>query len=265
MPSRELSRSAGSVRLPSFAMHWGCFAKRHFLILYFLVIAQWLTFSKNDNGRRQNPNTNTWQSFWDLHLGGVPYTSSISIKLCINQGHCCRRFTGSPESSLANRFSNQDGMPYPKSPQRTPPSPDSQGRTVWNVGVPFFLSWRWVSVSSSVFINWGLLVSSHLKPDRRWMKRRFPSSFQCRKELFSDRRTARIIPHPHKIRLVHPPGNLWGVCLWFWHHLKQVYIVRIYIYVCVCVYVYIYIHPNCVTWCNYRLLPLCREFTDRKR
>jgi hypothetical protein len=138
MRSRELSCSAGSVRLPLFAMHWGCFAKRHFLILYFLVIAQWLTFPKSDNGSRQNPNTNTWQAFWDLHLGGVPYTSSISIKLCINQGHCCRRFTGSPESSLANRFSNQDGMPYPKSPQRTPPSPDSQGRTVWNVrGFPF--------------------------------------------------------------------------------------------------------------------------------
>ena len=139
MRSRELSRSAGNVRLPSFAMHWGCFAKRHFLILYFLVIAQWLTFPKSDNGSRQNPNTNTWQSFWDLHLGGVPYTSSISIKLCINRGHCCRRFTGSPESSLANRFSNQDGMPYPKSPQRTPPRPDSQGRTVWNVEVSLFL------------------------------------------------------------------------------------------------------------------------------
>lgn len=93
MRSRELSRSAGSVRLPSFAMHWGCFAKRHFLILYFLVVAHWLTFPKSDNGSRQNPNTNTWQSFWDLHLGGVPYTSSISIKLCINQGHCCRRWT----------------------------------------------------------------------------------------------------------------------------------------------------------------------------
>ena len=30
-------------------------------------------------------------------------------------------------------------MPYPKSPQRTPPSPDSQGRTVWNVEVSLFL------------------------------------------------------------------------------------------------------------------------------